>query len=202
MEKQYNKIVETATELFKKYGIRSVSIDNVCEELRISKKTFYNYFAQKEDLVDAVQGKMEKQVFDKLRGLLYTNNAINSLIVIIKEMKKAVDCKSDVMYYDLNKYYSHILKKHEDITQKEISEWFAINIRQGIKEGYYRDNIDIELLSMFQALQLGTTFSAMKDTAQSYPKKRLLDFYIDLIIHLIANEKGLKYFEENYNKNE
>jgi len=202
MENQYDKIIETAENLFKQYGIRSVSIDNVCEELRISKKTFYNYFAQKEELVDAVLEKTEKEVFNHMRGLLYTNNAIESLIKIIKEMKKAVDCKSEVLYYDMNKYYGHILKKHEDMRKKEVGNWFAMNLQQGIKEGYYRDNIDVELISIFHALQLTTTFSAMKDVVMNYPKKRILDFYIDLIIHLIANEKGLKYFEEHYNKND
>ncbi|NDV46664.1 TetR/AcrR family transcriptional regulator [Paludibacter sp. 221] len=202
MENQYEKIVETAKKLFHQYGIRSVTIDNVCEELRISKKTFYNYFAQKEDLVDAVQDYTEKQVFAKLRGLLYSNNAIESLILIMKEMKKAVECKSPVMYYDLKKYYSHIYEKHDNIRKKEVSDWFMLNMRQGIKEGFYRDNIDIELISMFHALQLSTTFAAMKEQAQNYSKRRILDFYIDLIIRLIANEKGIKYFEEHYYKNE
>lgn len=199
MENQREKIIETATKLFKQYGIRNITIDYVCDELRISKKTFYNYFSQKENLVDVVQGRLEKQSFEKFRGLLNSNNAIDSLILVIKEMKKAVEQKSPLMYHDLNKYYAQILKKHEDIRKLEVTNWFIQNIQQGIKEGFYRDTIDIDLIAIFQTLQLGTTLSILKDEALNYPKKRILDFYIDLIIHLITNEKGLKYFEEHYN---
>jgi len=194
------KTIETAANLFKQYGIRSVTVDNVCEELRISKKTFYTYFPQKEDLVDAILEHTEKQFFDKFRGLLYSGNAIESLMQLIKEIKKALDCKSPIMYYDLKKYYSNLLKKHEDIRKNQIEEWFSQNLRQGIEEGYYRENIDVELASMFHVLQLNTTFSAMKEASQNFPKRRVLDFYIDLIVHLIGNEKGIKYFEKHYSK--
>ena len=198
MENQYEKITETAANLFTQYGIRSVTIDSVCEELRISKKTFYNYFAQKEDLVDAVLDSIEKQMFSRFRGMLYAENAIESLIQILKEIKKNVECKPPAMYYDLNKYYGNILKKHEELRKTKMREWFEQNLRQGIKEGHYRENIDIELISLFHAQQINTTLPAMKEAAQNFSKKRLLDFYIDLIIHLIANENGIQYFEEHY----
>ncbi len=46
------QITATAKELFLQYGIRSVSVDDICKELRMSKKTFYQYFGQKEELIN------------------------------------------------------------------------------------------------------------------------------------------------------
>lgn len=202
MEKQYDEIIETANALFKQYGIRSVTIDNVSRSIRISKKTFYNYFRQKEDLVDAVLTVNEKNIIDKLHKLLKDNNAIDSLILIIKEMKKVVDSKSPTMYYDLKKYYPNLLEKHEKIQSDSISNWFESNLKQGIEEGFYRDDIDIELVSLFHVIQANNTFLRIQELKPKYSKKRLIEFYIDFIIHLIANDKGLKYFQEHYNRND
>ena len=75
---------------------------------------------------------------------------------------------------------------------------FEHNLIQGIEEGYYRKDLDIELASFFHSVQMKTTFELMQENQKKYSKKRMMDFYIDLIIHLIANEQGLKYLEENY----
>ncbi len=86
--------------------------------------------------------------------------------------------------------------------REEIRAGFEMNFRQGIEEGYYRDDLDVELISFFHSIQIKNTFMEMSQDVKKYSKKRLIDFFVDLITHLIANEKGLKYIEEHYNKGE
>lgn len=202
MENHQELIVSTATRLFEQFGIRSVSIDNVCAELHISKKTFYNYFTQKEDLVEAVLTYKRAADLEKYGKLLKNKNAIDSLIIIIKEIKKNVENESLSMCYDLEKYYPKINEKFEQEKREGIRIGFEMNLRQGIEEGYYRNDLDVELISFFHSIQIKNTFEQMSQDNKKYSKKRLVDFFIDLMIHLIANEKGLKYVEENYNKTE
>lgn len=190
-------IVQTASRLFDQFGIRSVSIDNVCNELHISKKTFYTYFPQKEDLVDAVLTYQKKRDYEKYGKLFLNKNAIDSLILIIKEIKKNLETESQHMCYDLEKYYPKIYEKHEKIKRDNIRIGFERNLKQGIEEGYYRDDLDVELISLFHSIQIKDTFESMQKSSKKYSKKRLVDFLIDLMIHLIANEKGLKYMKEN-----
>ena len=57
----YKNILKTGAKRFLKYGLRSVSIDDICADLRISKKTFYTYFSQKEALVEAVLQDMDQK---------------------------------------------------------------------------------------------------------------------------------------------
>jgi TetR/AcrR family transcriptional regulator, cholesterol catabolism regulator len=202
MENQQEIIVSTASRLFEQFGIRSVSIDNVCAELHISKKTFYNYFPQKEDLVDAVMSYLRNTNLEKYGKLFRNKNAIDSLILIIKEIKKNVEHESQSMCYDLEKYYPKINEKFELLKREGIRAGFEMNLRQGIQEGFYREDLDVELISFFHSIQIKNTFEQMNQDTKKYSKKRLIDFFIDLMIHLIANEKGLKYVEENYNKTE
>jgi len=200
MESQQELIINTAGRLFEQFGIRSVSIDNVCNELHISKKTFYTYFPQKEDLVDAVLSNQKKNNNEKYEKMFKNKNAIDSLILVIKEIKKNAECESQTMIYDLEKYYPRVFEKHMSQNAEEIRLGFQLNLKQGIEEGYYRDDLDVELISLFHSIQIKNTFEMMQQANKKYSKKRLIDFFIDLMIHLIANEKGLKYMEEHENK--
>lgn len=202
MENQQEIITSTANRLFEQFGIRSVSIDNVCAELRISKKTFYTYFPQKEDLVDAVLSYQKDLSFEKFGKMFRNKNAIDSLILIIKEIRRNGEHESQAFCYDLEKYYPKIHEKFEIKKREEIRNGFEMNLKQGIEEGYYRQDLDVELISFFHSIQIKKTFELMSQDSKKYSKKRLIDFFIDLMIHLIANDKGLKYMEENYNKSE
>jgi len=190
-------IVQKANYLFEQYGLRSVTIDDVCKELRISKKTFYNHFTQKEELVDAVITFQKKQQIEKYEKLLKNKNAIESLIIIINEIRKSMENESQFICHDLEKYYPKIFKKHEDINRENTRIGFELNLKQGIDEGFYRQDIDVELLSHFHSIQIKNTFEQLKETTNKYTKKRLLEFFIDLIVHFIANEKGLQYMNDH-----
>ena len=199
MENQHENIVIIASRLFEQFGIRSVSIDNVCKELRISKKTFYTYFPQKEDLVEAVLIYHRAMQYEKFSKMFKNKNAIDSLIISIKEIRKTGGHESQAMCFDLEKYYPKVNEKFEKITRTEIRNGFEKFLHQGIEEGYFREDLDVELIAFFHSLQVKKTFDLMALDPKKYTKKRIMDFFIDLMIHLIANEKGLKYVEENYN---
>ena len=195
METLQENIILVSCRLFEQYGIRSVSIDNVCKELQISKKTFYTVFPQKEDLVDAVLTFQNKSNYDKFYKLFRNKNSIDSLILIIKEIKKNIESVSQTMFFDLEKYYPRVFEKHMLKNKEQIRLGFEINLRQGIAEGFYREDLDIELISLFHSLQIKKTFELMQQSHKKYTKKRIIEFFIDLMIHMIANEKGLQYMK-------
>lgn len=133
---------------------------------------------------------MEKGIKDK--------NAIEVFVYMVKEIKKNSECAPFMFWHDLQKHYPALYQKHDQIKRDNIRNAFETNIHQGIEEGYYRENLDIELLSYFHSAQIKSTFETMvKDSNNKFSTKRLTDFFIDMIIHLIANDKGLKYIEEH-----
>jgi TetR/AcrR family transcriptional regulator, cholesterol catabolism regulator len=202
MENPQESILIIASRLFEQFGIRSVSIDNVCSELRISKKTFYNYFSQKEDLVEAVLVYQHKIQHEKFLKIYKNKNAIDSLILTIREIRKTIGQESMAMCNDLEKYYPKVNEKFEQITREEMRGGFERFLNQGIEEGYFREDLDVEMIALFHSLQMKKTFEQMSQDPKKYSKKRIFEFFIDLMIHLIANEKGLKYMDEHYYKSE
>ena len=202
MESQYEIIVRTTSNLFQQYGVRSVSIDDVCKKLQISKKTFYIYFQQKEDLVDAVLTYLDKIHLEKFNKLLQNKNAIEAFLVILREIKKNVDSEPKLMWHDIEKYYPKVFERNDLKKRDFMIKGFEANLKQGIEEGYYREDLDVELISLFTSTQLRSLFNLMIQSKKKYTQKRWVEFFIDLTIHIIANEKGLKYMNENYTSTE
>jgi inorganic pyrophosphatase/exopolyphosphatase len=116
---------------------------------------------------------------------------------MVKELKKSAECTPVLFWHDVEKFYPALFQKHNQIKQDNVRNIFENNIKQGIAEGYYRENLDIELLSFFHTVQIRNTFEMMMQSQLKFSLKRITDFFIDMIIRLIANEKGMKYIEEN-----
>ncbi len=198
MDEQKELILLTASKMFIQSGVRNVSINDVCSELRISKKTFYVHFTQKEDLVDAILTYDKQKRFERYEKNMKGKNAIDTLIFIIKEIKKDVDCTPHLLWADIQKFYPKVFERHNTENINNIRMGFDLNLRQGIAEGFYRDDLDIELISLFHSVQMKNSFELMEQSQKKYSKKRLVDFFIDLMIHVIANDKGLAYMREHY----
>ncbi len=197
MEILKENIIQTANNQFQRMGIRNVSIDDVRSELRISKKTFYQYFNKKEDLVDAVIEHERALSLAKLQRNTKDKNAIEIFVYMVKELKKSAECTPKLFWHDVEKFYPALFQKYNQIKQDNIRNIFENNIKQGIAEEYYREDLDIELLSFFYTVQIRNTFEMMMQMQLKFSLKRITDFFIDMIIRFIANEKGLKYIEEN-----
>jgi len=100
-------IIKTAGELFFRLGIRSVSIDDICRELGMSKKTFYVYFASKDELIE----QMLQANLNYISGKMEELAAVGDFRLIVKKFIKRQEAeKNDVrrvpqLVYDLKKYY-------------------------------------------------------------------------------------------------
>lgn len=200
MDKLAENIVLTSYQKFTNFGIRSISVDDICSQLHISKKTFYNRFPQKESLIEAVLDYETQISADHFEKTYKNKNAIDSLIIIIKDLKNSIDKEPLTFHYDLEKYYPSTYSKYKDGQSTRIRNCFEINLRKGIEEGYYREDIDVELVSLFHSIQIRQTFEAMQKASPKISKKQLVEFFIDLIVRLITNENGYKYMNENYYK--
>lgn len=191
-------IIQIALSQFHHLGIRSVSVDDICATLRISKKTFYQHFKKKEDLIEEIILHVQKEFSGRCMRQQKDKNSIDIFIINIREIKRAIEKESFLFWHDLKKYYPTLYSKYYDMQRDIMRSNFEQNIHRGIEEGYYRKDLDIEMLSYFHTVQMRYTFEAMIEDQQLFSLKRVVDFFIDLMVHLIVNEKGLKYLEENY----
>ena len=194
------KIIEKAGELFIKLGFKSVTMDDIASELGISKKKLYKYFNNKHSLVEETTITMHDSCFSVIE--MITNqgfNAIKENFEIKKMFKEMFQNASSSPIYQLKKYYPKI---HEKTMEKEIiffSECFKKNFENGIKEGYYREDINIDLVTKFY---FSLVFSIHENTIENHKIPKLEQEVLVYHTRAIATEKGLQELEQQLKNNQ
>lgn len=185
------QIINTAFELFGQYGIKSVSVDDVCNKLNISKKTFYVWFPQKTDLVEAVlnlgKQKFEERVFEVHRKRSVLENIMNIMQVFntLEDVRK-----SPPLFFDLKKYYPELLKKH-------INDIFVINrkslayaLQRGMEEGLFRTDLDVEMCTLYIHKMYVNVLERCDDRSQRAALRRETAFMLDIMLRGTLTDQG------------
>jgi len=132
-------IYKTAFELFMKYGVKSVSMDDIAGKLGMSKKTIYSEIENKESLITRViQGHLENEVEKITEITKLSNDAIEEMVKISHHVMSSLNQMKPSLIYDLRKYYPKCWKMIEEIHFTFIKKVIESNIKRGQQEGLYR----------------------------------------------------------------
>ena len=199
MENAQSQILKKSGEMFFKLGIRSVSIDDICHELGISKKTFYVYFASKDELVAQLLhvsiDEMAKKMEDWLR--LHDFRPLISILLAQKEVSKNdVRCVPQLVY-DLKKYYPQQFAEFQVKLFEVQKDYLKQYLEQGIREGLVREQLDVEMTAMLLA-KLHT--DAIRDMEQieshGYKMHSYSQTAKDILIRGVLSEEGLALYNK------
>jgi AcrR family transcriptional regulator len=206
MDSILTDVLVRVRELFYKYGVRSVSMDDICRDLGISKKKLYQLFSSKNELVAKLlelERENFKIIFDtyNFEGV----NAIDILLTVSKELGERFRDISPSMTFDLVKYYPDIYNKHVEDRIDFIFKKIQINLEKGINQGVYRDDLSVELVSRLYIRRLIDLHNPEFFPADKFSFQTLFDVMFDNFIRGIANPKGIDYYESqkrkvNFNK--
>lgn len=146
-----DRIRDQAKGLFRKYGIRSVSMDDIAVGLGISKKTIYQWFRDKDELVDEiVEDDIMRIRQDCLHSRDNSANAIEEVFLTIDRLIVHMQNMNPTILYDLQKFHFQSFRKFMEHKNKYLKEVVASNLRRGMGEGLYRGDLDVEVLSRYR----------------------------------------------------
>lgn len=145
------RIQQKAEELFKRYGIRSVTMDEISNQLGISKKTLYQSYTDKEEIVDAVFDKMMGEnkrmcTFDAERS----ENAIHEVFMAFDHVLRMFTEMNPAIVFDLQKYHPTVYLKFNAYKYEFLYNQILRNLQRGIKEEIYRPDVDVEVMTRFR----------------------------------------------------
>jgi TetR/AcrR family transcriptional regulator, cholesterol catabolism regulator len=191
------KILKGAESLFMKYGVRSISMDDIARHLSVSKKTLYQHFADKEDIVTITcQSHIEEmsQEFEMIRK--NSKNAIDELAKISSCLKQNSEEMNPSLLFDLQKYHPRAWNVWVNHKNKFIRESVVRNLSQGIEEGYFRPEIDKEVIATMRLELVQLVFDD-----QIFPPSRfkLYEVQIQIFDHFVyglVTEKGRKLYQK------
>ena len=193
-------VLGAVAELFLKYGVRSVSMDDIAHHQGISKKTIYQYFEDKNDLVNQVSTMLlEARMTEYSANSGRASNAIEELYTMSKLLRKHFSEINPALMYDVQKYHPRawelFLKHENDVVYHSVMD----NLERGIKEGYFRAEINARVLARIRVEQIHISFDE-----RLFPKDKF-DFtdvqvqLFDHYVHGLLTESGLELYK-NYQK--
>jgi AcrR family transcriptional regulator len=190
---ELTKILDASESLFKKYGIRSVTMTDIARELGMSKKTLYVHIENKHDLVSKV---MQRYIIkDKEMCVLIQHQAENALDELLKfslYTQQQVDDINPSILFDLQKYHRPVWQMLDDFNRKEILMIVENNLKKGVEEGLYRDNLDVSLISRLHISLMPILSNEDLFPATHFPTHQLHREFMRYHIHGIVSEKGRK----------
>ncbi|TAE40136.1 MAG: TetR/AcrR family transcriptional regulator [Runella slithyformis] len=196
------RILEKANDLFFRYGIKSVTMDDIARELGISKKTIYQHFADKDAIVYAgVAAHFEQERCESEQMRAEAADPIAEVVMGSEQMRQMLTGMNPSMFIDLKRYYPRAWALFTEFKNGFISDLIRQNLIQGIEMGLYRVDLNVEVMARLRNEEIELGFDP-----DIYPPQKfnLLDVQLALLDHFlrgVVTPKGLEMYE-NYKKNQ
>ncbi|MGY5351609.1 TetR/AcrR family transcriptional regulator [Wenyingzhuangia sp. IMCC45533] len=192
-----DKILERATEMFLNIGFKSVTMDDISNELGISKKTIYTHFKNKNKLVEESSFQIFHKLCDGINSICANKlNSISELFEIKSYVMKNLKNEKSSPQYQLQKFFPDIhlkmKKKHFEIMRGCVDD----NIERGIKEGLFRKNINPDFITRIYFSGMHNIKDEEIFPAENFGRNELTTTYLDYHIRAIATTKGIQILEQ------
>ena len=195
------RILHKGDELFRRYGIRSITMDDISKHLGVSKKTIYQHYPDKDELVLAVTKFniiRHHTVIEQCIGPA-SPDAIGEMYAVNQNMGEMIRSFNPIMFYDLQKYHSKAWVEFRLFRNEFIKNKIINNMKRGISEGIYRDNFNIDILAKMRLEQVDMTFNYDIYPPTDFHFHEVMQELTLHFLHGLVNEKGLELIN-HYNK--
>lgn len=200
MDTQLQQILIQGEKLFLRRGIRSVTMDDIAQTLGMSKKTLYQYVENKADLISKiVLNHVEEETACISKISAESQNAIREMMEITRYSVQQLRDISPLVIFELQKYYRESWEKMEALHKEYIYKVIFDNIEKGKKEGFYREEINSDIVSK---LYVGKTYLLVDENVfplKDFDREKLLMEFFLYHINGLLTEKGRKALTEIYN---
>ncbi len=167
-----NKLEELALELFIRTGFRAVTMDRIAEEARVSKKTLYEIFGNKSTLVKRCTLRHLSEINEMLHNFVdNSDNAVEEVMCMMNFMSTARHFENNNIL-DLKSHYYEAYESFVEFQNEVVKNTIRDNIIRGQEEGYYRKDINIEVLVDFRIASINYIIEELK------PQLPLNEFYV------------------------
>ncbi len=193
------KIIKTAVEMFFRLGIRSVSIDDICRELGMSKKTFYVYFSSKDELVEQMLQANVDHMASRAKQLLAQNNLRGWVSDFIKRQKEENNDVRRVpqLVFDLKKYYPRQFAEYQHKAFEQEKTHIRSFLDQGIESGLLRADINKEYTAVLFAKIHNDAIRDLEEIeGHGINFVQLTKAAMDIFLRGVLSEEGLKLYNE------
>ena len=191
------RIFEKATDLFMRYGIRSITMDEIAAQLGISKKTIYQFFTDKDAMVEAVMNEEMKRNEEGCRGFSTTaENAVHEIFLAMDSMQEMLKTMNPQLIHDLEKFHPVASKRLKQYKYQFLFTMIKENLERGRREEIYRNDLNTDLTTRHRIESAFMPFNQEAFPQNKYPLNQTCQELAVLFLHSICNPSGKKLIEK------
>lgn len=199
-------IIEESDKLFCQYGFKSVTMDDIAKHLGMSKKTIYQHFSDKDELVNIlIESRLTSQDCVMRESAKKAKDAVHELLLQLTTMNESLGNLNPKMFYDLQKYHPKAWLHFRAFKEKSMGKSIYDNLERGINEGIYRSDIQKDILTQLRLDHVEIIFN--RHDHYTMTKYNLAQVMIEIATHFlygVCNDKGValitSYKEKLQNK--
>lgn len=191
-------IINRSRPLFLTYGVRTMTMDDLASRLGISKKTIYQYFTDKNDLVNQVFHRILEEHSCEVHELLNgEGNAIELFLNVVKAGTERLKEFNPVVFLELQKYHHESWQAWSAFKQEQIAKEITSLVQRGIEEGLFRSDLNIEVAINLHLAHMDLVTLPEFIQRINLPAYQLVAETMLLFLRGIASEKGFEMLK-NY----
>lgn len=195
METQ-ERIMDTAFGLFRQYGTRSITMDDIAERMGISKKTLYAHFTDKDDMVyQAIDRFINLVNQECINDRERSADAIQELFLVMEMLDRRMRNMNPVILLDLQKFHARAYQVFLNYQNNSLNNMIRENLQRGIQEGLYRPDLDIRTLTQYRVHGCMLSFQPEAFPGNSDMTK-VQKVLLENFLYGVASSKGYKLIEK------
>ena len=199
---QSDRIVEGSEELFLTAGIKSVTMDDIARHLGMSKKTIYQFFKDKNELVIALVKKKLQEDEDQICAMILTSeNVIEEMINMMKCSEDIFSRINPIVIHDMQKYHSDAWKQFQNFKADVLIRTLEELLTKGMKQGYIRPDIDVRILAKMRVMQVELGFDTTLFPISEFNTWKVQYQFLEHFNYGICTLEGYKLLDEYKNAN-
>lgn len=195
------RILSEAERLFWKYGVRSVTMEDIARQLGISKKTIYQHFTDKEQILyQVIQHKTGRNQSEMDCMVVETDNPVEEILGVLNMMRNHADQVSPNLMNDIKRYYPQAFALFRQYKEGHIMGSILENIQKGISQGLYRSDINPTILARLRVEQIELAFNHDLFPSDQYS---MHDVQAELMHHFVRGmltDKGFTIYNQYVNQ--
>lgn len=190
-------IIEITTQLYLKNGVKAVTIADISKELSTSKRTIYNHFLDKTDLMQACVEQYLAGIRSNNDEIINTcSSAIEAMGMIQQQILKRADYSNANFYKEILKYYPSVLKDSYEKNSKFAFRELLYLAKWGVKDGFFRNDLDPEVTMATVQTLLKLCNNTKIFPSGEFSKVRLTEGIMVAYLRGLCTEKGLLEVEK------
>ncbi len=200
---QTDRIIEGGEELFLKAGIKSVTMDDIAKHLGMSKKTIYQFFKDKNELVIALVKKKLQDDEDQMCAIISkSGNVIEEMINMMKCSEEIFSRINPIVIHDMQKYHPEAWKHFQNFKAEVLVHTLEELLTKGIKQGYIRPDIDVKIIARMRVSQVELGFNINIFPVAEFSTWKVQYQFLEHFNYGICTLKGYKLLNQYKNIND